>query len=268
MKGSADASMHKYLMIYNDLRHKIALNEYPAGTLLPPETELMQMYSAGRNTVRHAIALLRDKGLVSSLRGSGVTVLPSGSEYGRKSVPAHINSPKVQFVVENEGDGIYDAAQDSISCTAPAVDMLIPPAQVAEAFSMAEGTPVYRLQRLWKSGGRPVMYMIQYFNADMLPDLLRHLGDHVASIYRVIENNYGLHFLDGKEKIRCVNADFLKANLLGMEIGQALLHTNRISNCEAGTFEYADIYANPQYAYYSVAIEPDLDPEAAFREEG
>ena len=53
-----------YRQIADDLRGKIDSGEIAHGAQLPTEIELMDAYSASRNTVRDAIKLLTTRGMV------------------------------------------------------------------------------------------------------------------------------------------------------------------------------------------------------------
>ncbi len=58
-------------MIADGLRSRITDGEYAAGALLPSESELSAEFSASRVTVRRALEVLRDDGLVASRQGFG-----------------------------------------------------------------------------------------------------------------------------------------------------------------------------------------------------
>ena len=49
---------------------------YPVGSLLPTEDSLCKLFSVSRYTVREALRLLREDGLVSSRRGAGTVGVP------------------------------------------------------------------------------------------------------------------------------------------------------------------------------------------------
>lgn len=61
----------KYQFIADSLRERIAGGELTAGRLLPSEAELSRQYAASRMTVRRALELLRDEGLVDARQGFG-----------------------------------------------------------------------------------------------------------------------------------------------------------------------------------------------------
>ena len=60
-----------YREIASDLRRRVAEGEFQAGHVLPSEAGLSASYDASRVTVRKALELLRDEGLVDSRQGFG-----------------------------------------------------------------------------------------------------------------------------------------------------------------------------------------------------
>lgn len=64
----------KYMSIYRDISEKISEGQYPTGMRLPSESELMKAYDVSRQTVRSALAKLRQEGLVKTSQGSGAFV--------------------------------------------------------------------------------------------------------------------------------------------------------------------------------------------------
>ena len=60
--------------IANALRDAITRGDYPPGTTIPKETELMAAHSAGRETVRRAVIQLTAEGLVEPVRRRGTVV--------------------------------------------------------------------------------------------------------------------------------------------------------------------------------------------------
>jgi GntR family transcriptional regulator len=61
----------RYQEIADELRTRLATGELGAGRLLPSESELSTDYAASRVTVRRALEVLRDEGLVDSRQGFG-----------------------------------------------------------------------------------------------------------------------------------------------------------------------------------------------------
>ncbi|MEI2417638.1 GntR family transcriptional regulator [Orrella sp. JC864] len=69
-----DARTPRYKAIYHDLARAIRNGRYPVMTLLPTEHELCAHYDASRHTVREAIRMLTETGMVSRRPGVGTRV--------------------------------------------------------------------------------------------------------------------------------------------------------------------------------------------------
>ncbi|MDQ2648186.1 MAG: GntR family transcriptional regulator [Actinomycetota bacterium] len=61
----------RYRTIADELRRRVQEGEFAAGRLLPSEAELSAAYAASRITIRRALEVLRDEGLVDSRQGFG-----------------------------------------------------------------------------------------------------------------------------------------------------------------------------------------------------
>lgn len=61
----------RYRAIAGELRRQLESDEYGAGRLLPSESALSATYAASRVTIRKALELLRDEGLIDARQGFG-----------------------------------------------------------------------------------------------------------------------------------------------------------------------------------------------------
>ena len=61
----------RYREIADGLRQRVESGEFPSGRLLPSESELSGRYDASRVTVRRALEVLRDEGLLDARQGVG-----------------------------------------------------------------------------------------------------------------------------------------------------------------------------------------------------
>jgi GntR family transcriptional regulator len=75
----------RYRAIADELRRRVEGGELAAGALLPSESELSQAYDVSRVTVRKALELLRDEGLIDARQGFGwfVATAPVRQSLGR-----------------------------------------------------------------------------------------------------------------------------------------------------------------------------------------
>ena len=63
-----------YINIKNDINAKIVEQIWSIDSRIPTELELMDMYNAGRETVRKAVAMLVQEGVLYRKRGIGTFV--------------------------------------------------------------------------------------------------------------------------------------------------------------------------------------------------
>ena len=61
--------------VISNIGENIVRNVYPPGTLLPRETDLMDIYQASRTTIREAVKVLCAKGMVETRQKVGTRVL-------------------------------------------------------------------------------------------------------------------------------------------------------------------------------------------------
>ena len=63
-----------YVRVANDIAARIASGELPAGTRLRAERDLATHYGVAYGTVRRAMEVLRDQGLIVTIHGRGTFV--------------------------------------------------------------------------------------------------------------------------------------------------------------------------------------------------
>jgi DNA-binding GntR family transcriptional regulator len=68
---------YAYVQVADDVQRRIAQGEIPAK--LPSERSFAEEYEVAYTTVRHAMALLRDRGVIVTVHGRGTFVKPQES---------------------------------------------------------------------------------------------------------------------------------------------------------------------------------------------
>ncbi|MFI5079898.1 MAG: GntR family transcriptional regulator [Streptosporangiales bacterium] len=66
-----------YVQIADDLAARVRDGTYPVGSRLPSEAELAETYGVAKMTVRRALDVLREQGLIKTLHGRGSVVVKS-----------------------------------------------------------------------------------------------------------------------------------------------------------------------------------------------
>lgn len=70
----------KFVTVYNELFKMINEGTFPKGSRLPSEPDLSKSLSISRTTLRQALALLQDDGLIKNIRGKGNFIIKSHSD--------------------------------------------------------------------------------------------------------------------------------------------------------------------------------------------
>jgi GntR family transcriptional regulator len=69
-----ESAVPPYRQLYEILKEKIDSGAIPAGRRLPSELTMEAEYGLSRDTIRKAVAVLREEGLVETVPGLGVAV--------------------------------------------------------------------------------------------------------------------------------------------------------------------------------------------------
>src|SRR5207302_2235789 len=148
---ASDRSVYK--QIADHLRTAIARGRLHEGDQLPSEARLMGHYGVARMTIRNAMRLLQDEGLVTAEHGRGV--------YVRSRPPVRrLASDRFAQRHRREGKAAFIAESEQVAAT-PAVDMIKvseakPPAEVADRLKVDDDARVVVRSRRYLLDGRPV----------------------------------------------------------------------------------------------------------------
>ncbi|MGL4282641.1 GntR family transcriptional regulator [Eubacterium aggregans] len=206
-----------YRRVYDALKQRITNEEYPQGTLIPTETELCSLFEVSRTTIRKAVALLEQEGLLHVQQGRGTEVVDA-------TATQHLN--QVTSFTETMRAKGYDVSYKGIY-----IDEIIPPPSVLKALKLSEGTAVIRIQRIQMTDGRPIAIMTNYLNPDIAPGILED-QDQITSLYAYLEKKHQVRITDADDTIRAAVADFTQAQLLDLPVGHPLLINNRVTYME------------------------------------
>lgn len=80
LQRNSGSGVPLYMQVAQILEDQIRSGHYAVGSLLPTEMQLTQLLGISRQTVRQAIAQLRDQGLLSARKGVGTRVEPHSAE--------------------------------------------------------------------------------------------------------------------------------------------------------------------------------------------
>lgn len=162
--GQVDKTLDRaaFQQIADELRRAVQSGEYPLGTPLPSETQLMEHFGVARMTVRQALQVLKTEGLVIAEHGRGVFVRPrppvrrlAADRFAR----AHREAGKSAFTVETEAE----SRQGSVDNLRVSTEQ--PRADVRRRLRLTGRERVVVRDRRYLSDGHPVETAISYLPA-------------------------------------------------------------------------------------------------------
>jgi GntR family transcriptional regulator len=185
---------------------------------LPCEEALTAQFSATRNTVREALSLLRDDGLIT--RQPGVGTLVTGHKY-----PHGLNRLAGLAEVLHEHGTVTNEVRTAGPVTAPAA--------VAERLELGERAEVVYIERLRRLNGVPLSLDLTYLPLDIgLPLLACDLAGRDA--FALIEETSGQRLGFADIDVEALNADAETASVLDVPPGAALLRWERLTHFASG----------------------------------
>ncbi len=133
-KQILSSRMPTYLGVYNSLYSDIVNGVYIANDFLPSESALAEKYSVSRNTLRQALAILNEDGLILKSQGKGTVVQP----VDRRKHTEHLVNPLVECCKVN-----VDEVCTDYNFGTP-TDIAIERLQLSKSDVVLAGTTVYR----------------------------------------------------------------------------------------------------------------------------
>jgi GntR family transcriptional regulator len=198
---------------------RVQAGEYRAGGRLPSEPDLAQDLGVSRSSLRAAIALLEEDGLLRSLHGSGTYVTHK---------PLLRNDLSRNFGVSAmiAATGLEPGTRLGHSGVEPA------PADVASAFGIPTGSPVSVLRRVRTASGRPVVDTTDWCSCDVLdPATLSGLSG--GSMYAALAER-GLSIHHGVASMHPTVAVGEIAARLNLAVGTLLLTLFQVDSTADG----------------------------------
>ncbi|WP_369269109.1 GntR family transcriptional regulator [Streptomyces sp. R11] len=195
------------------LRHLVLTGGFPRG-VLPHEDVLAADYQMSRNTVRHALDLLRAEQLVERLPGVGTVVVAEKYSHGLDRLMGLAETLREHGQVSNEVRTMGPVAA---------------PAPVAERLRLPTGTDVLYIERLRKLNGLPLSLDLTYLPLDIGSELIGADLEN-TDVFRLLEQITGQPLGHAEITLEAVNADAHSATVLQAPRGTAVLMLERLTH--------------------------------------
>jgi len=212
-----------YLHIAGELQDRIVRGVYPVSSLLPAEAELTQEFGTSRNTVREALRLLVERGLVRRRQGSGTTVTAT--------------APNVQYVLSvNKLDDLFASARDTYYALHSIESARLDSEAAARIGALPGETWLLVTGVRWTERGGTALAHIESY----VPLAFKSIVDGFWNVqqspfYAVLEKETGFGVEEVIQDVRALAMPRPVANTFGLPEGSISLQVTRRYTTRAGT---------------------------------
>lgn len=166
-----------YYQLRTELEGRIKRGDWKPSEQLPTEDELAESYGVSKATVRQALRDLVQAELVRREQGRGTFVAETKIQFGPRRLAS--------FTEEMRDFGLRSSSKVLSQGVIPADSGL------AGKLNVAEGSDVYRIERLRVAGEEPMGLQTVHVPAHLAPGLLE-TDFATASLYETLERRYRL----------------------------------------------------------------------------
>jgi GntR family transcriptional regulator len=193
----------RYHQIQENLAELIESGTLKEGESLPSERELSEVYGVNRMTVRQAIDVLVNKGVLQKQHGIGTFV--------RQKVAI---APTVMgFTQRMRGSGLKPSSR------LLSMEVVTPQPKVYRSLNLNSSEKVVRIERLRLVDGEPLMVETSYLPYARFPNLVE-LDVASASLYELLEARYGVRVCEAEQTLEPTLLNDHEAQLFTLPKGQ------------------------------------------------
>lgn len=230
----------RYQRVKDALGDEIARGYRSPGSRLPPERALAEHFGVSRVTLRRALDELESVGLVARYPGGWAVAGP------------RVGEPPNRLMSFSEM-----AASRGLEATARVLNQAVRPATIDEAedLQLAPGAPLFELERLRLMAGVPIMIDRSTVPLALAPGLAE-IDFSASSLYRELEERYGLRAARARFAVEAVPADERQASLLDLRPGEPLLRCQQQTEDQAGgQIELCEmVYRGDRYRFRATLV--------------
>jgi GntR family transcriptional regulator len=199
-----------YLLAKDEILGYIHENGLEIGTLLPPESHFVSRLGISRGTLREAMRVLEEEGVIKRKQGVG-TLICDTKNLIRSTLD--INESVSEMII---GKGMKPGSKDT------KFKKIAAGKQLSKKLNLTPGDPVISLSRVRMANNSPVAYTIDFFPPALVPDNFPQ-DFKSGSLYTYMEERLGLELSNSMLKIQPIKAPNSIARSLEMKQGDLLL---------------------------------------------
>lgn len=229
----------RYFQIFEELYKEITEGNYKEGDKFPSDTELVKEYEVSRGTIREALKLLFQRGLLVRKQGKGSFVTYKKIEQNIKHL--------MGFTELMKSHGKEPSAK------VLEITTKLPSPRIQNLLNINPDDKIVKIERLRFGDDEPLIIERSYFNFELFKDLMK-FDLEKESIYSLLYNNTDIHLGEAKQSIEAIGAGQRESELLNVSPGTPLLLIKRLIKTLRGkNFQYSeDVYRSDKLNFTTV----------------
>ncbi|MBM7617706.1 GntR family transcriptional regulator [Weissella uvarum] len=225
-----------YIKIHDEIREAIDAGRWKPGDKIPAERELAEQFDVSRMTLRQAVMLLVDEGVLDRRVGAGTFVA----------------EPKVQEQLNGVSSFTDMMAASGKKATSKTVSYHVSSASTSEQkqLQLPPHTQVLRMERVRYGDDEPIAYEVASIPADLVEGLNRE--DLTNSLYKTLLETRGVRVTHAKQIVTASNVTERVAELLQIKRNDPVLVLRQITVDQNNKpFEYVRTqYVGSRFEFY------------------
>lgn len=238
-KVKARSATPLYMQVAAALKDAIVAGAYPVGSLLPTEDILCERFAVSRYTVRSALRLLRDDGLVHSRQGAGTVVTPSQACGTDARQVMSIND----LVAFASGTRLAIASISTVTLNRKLA---------ARTGLPGGGEWLQVLGRRLAQDEETAQCLTEYYIHRSFAAVGRLLPRHTGPVFPLIEDMFGQNIVEVQQQICATLVSQAQAEELGVDAGSAALEVRRTYTTSDGKIAQVTINTHPASRFQHV----------------
>lgn len=218
-KLSLESDIPLYSQLVNIIKRNITAGTLAPGDLIPSESELCKTFDISRSTVRQAVSMLEDEGLVIRKQGRGTYV--AEPKMSRKTEKLYSFTTEVQSLGLKPSSKLVE------------YEIIEPTPDIVKMLELdGPETKVYKFSRIRYSDGEALILESSFYPQYLYPELTRPMLEK-SSFYSLLTER-GIVPYEAVDSYEAVVMSRREAELLGCRPGSAAFSVQRVTRTEDG----------------------------------
>lgn len=237
-----DASKPIYLQVADYLRNNIYSEEWGKGEKIPSENQIMSELNVSRGTVKKAVSMIVEEGLLQQIQGKGTYVVEGNISYplgkGLLSFAESLESQQLAYETKVITSEFRKATKE-----------------IASKLGLEIGDEYLYLKRLRYVEGEKVMLIENRLNSKLCPNLENFDFDK-ESLFRVIEQTSGKKIAYSESRYAARVVGERRAKVLEVPEDSPVLHLEQLVYLESGIpVEFGNVWLKANRYYLGTILQ-------------